>query len=189
MQTLAWGRPCPGSALGWSQTRHWRGRAAAGLLSPRHAGETLQALETGQGRTIRWTCTGPTEARELEHLGCLGSPAGQGVTSGREDRVHNRGQKSLVLGVFKLRVDTPSGSHGDVALNLLPGPLHILWGASHLKARLLVTGRGHDVSIGDLLDSLHRGPLGADHQPYHAVGDSHKYRNFVLFQRRRKVVR
>ena len=100
-----------------------------------------------------------------------------------EDGIERGRQKREIIG-FIVRVETTAGAESNVALDLSLGSLHVLGRARHLETRLTVPGRRHDVSVRELLDSLHGGSFWSDDKPDNPVRDSNEYGDFVVFGRR-----
>ena len=179
-------------------TEHGAGERAAprGLVSPVVQLHSLQRSAEGErvGRAATET------ARELEQLlrgatreqvtasgrrrhGRRAVPVGVPAKARREDGVERGRQQRVIIG-FIVRVEAASSAESDVALYLSLGSLHVLRRTSDLEARFAVSGRRNDVGVGDLLDSLHGGPLGPNDEPDDPVRDPHEDGDFVIFCRR-----
>lgn len=75
--------------------------------------------------------------------------------------------------VVALQVYECAGAQRDVCLDLLTCPVDVLRHARHLKHRILLSTRCHNVCVSLLLDTFDRGSFRPDHQAHHTVGHTH----------------
>ena len=130
--------------------------------------------------TIWRTCTWSRKWRKLEHLGRL-SLVSQ-LSWWRENGIHSWGENSLIVWLV-ICIQTPTSTHGNVALNLFFSSLHIFGSARHFKAWFFVPRRSDNVSIRDLLDTFHRGPLGPHNKTNNTIRHPYIDGDLVFFGR------